>query len=276
MTFRNSYAKIIAKYEVIFVFFESESFSFNILEVLRLSQKNVNVTSRGRNFCALSFRFRADTDIIVGEERIHLCAGSVCFFPSRLDYTRVSALDELIVIHFETSSYTKRAVEFFTPCDPSVYADAFSRMLSCWEEKKKGYKYRASAILYEIFAECYAENARERSIESAIQGSVDFLLASYRDPNITVGDIAKRSFMSEVYFRRLFKKEYGISPTKYIIKLRLQCALELISSGYYSLSEVARMSGYNDYKYFSAEFKRAVGVPPSEYLYNYKSKAKPR
>ena len=76
--------------------------------------------------------------------------------------------------------------------------------------------------------------------------------------------------MSEVYFRKLFKKEYGISPQKYIIQLRIQNAVGLISTGYYSLKEIAYMSGYNDCKYFSVEFKKAMGVSPSEYLYNYK------
>ena len=75
--------------------------------------------------------------------------------------------------------------------------------------------------------------------------------------------------MSEVYFRKLFKAEFGISPQKYIIKLRMQNALGLISTGYYSLKEVAEMSGYHDYKYFSVEFKKMIGVSPSEYSYNY-------
>ena len=75
--------------------------------------------------------------------------------------------------------------------------------------------------------------------------------------------------MSEVYFRKLFKEEYGISPQKYIINLRMQYAKGLISTGYYSLNEVAYMSGYTDYKYFSVEFKKSMGVSPSEYLYNY-------
>ena len=75
--------------------------------------------------------------------------------------------------------------------------------------------------------------------------------------------------MSEVYFRKLFKEEFGISPQKYIIDLRLQNAAGLISTGYYSLKEVAYMSGYTDYKYFSVEFKKNMGVSPSEYLYNY-------
>ena len=39
---------------------------------------------------------------------------------------------------------------------------------------------------------------------------------------------------------------------------------------FYSIKEVATLSGYRDYKYFSTEFKRIKGVSPSEYLYNYK------
>ena len=75
--------------------------------------------------------------------------------------------------------------------------------------------------------------------------------------------------MSEVYFRKLFKSELGISPKKYIIKLRIQKAVSLINTGYYSLKEVAEMCGYTDYKYFSVEFKGAVGCSPSEYEYEF-------
>ena len=82
---------------------------------------------------------------------------------------------------------------------------------------------------------------------------------------LSISEVAKRSFVSEVYFRRLFKEEYGTSPQKYIAKLRIQNALALISSGYYSLGEVALLSGFGDYKYFSVEFKKAVGVSPSTY-----------
>ena len=75
--------------------------------------------------------------------------------------------------------------------------------------------------------------------------------------------------MSEGYFRKLFKEEFGISPQKYIIELRIQNAVALISKGYYSLKEIAYMSGYNDYKYFSVEFKKSMGVSPSEYIYDH-------
>ena len=71
--------------------------------------------------------------------------------------------------------------------------------------------------------------------------------------------------MSEVHFRKIFKEEYGMSPQKYIIHLRIQNASSLIASGYYSLQEAAYLSGYNDYKYFSVEFKKIKGVSPSKF-----------
>ena len=122
----------------------------------------------------------------------------------------------------------------------------------------------------EILAECYAENYIPNVKNSKIQNSIEYILANYKKTDLSIKEIADRSFMSEVYFRKLFKAEYGSSPQKYIIKLRIQNAVGLISAGYYSLSEVAYMSGYSDYKYFSTEFKKAMGVSPSEYLYNFK------
>jgi two-component system response regulator YesN len=74
---------------------------------------------------------------------------------------------------------------------------------------------------------------------------------NYRNYDLTIAEIAQQSFISEVYFRKLFKQQYGISPRKYIIKLRIQTAMELIATGYYSLQEVAEKVGYRDYKYFS-------------------------
>ena len=102
-----------------------------------------------------------------------------------------------------------------------------------------------------------------------IHNSVDYLLKHYKKSNLSIKELADQSFMSEVYFRKLFKEEYGISPQKYIINLRMQNAVGLISTGYYSLKEIAHMSGYNDYKYFSVEFKKSMGVSPSKYVYDY-------
>lgn len=251
------------------MFFEKEIISFNILDVLYLRQDEVNIFNSGRNFSALSFRFDSDTVLVTDKCEYPMGNNFVSYVPARLDYRRISNRDELIVVHFETTNYNTKSIEYFCPKDKDVFAKLFREILELWNTKEIGYKLRCSALLYEILALCYAENYNSNSKVSKIQASVDYINHNYRNHDISIKDIADRSFMSEVYFRKLFKEEYGISPQKYIISLRIQHAVGLISSGYYSLKEIAYMSGYTDYKYFSTEFKKQLGVSPSEYYYNY-------
>lgn len=251
------------------MFFENDTISFNLLDVLELKQKNINMYNSERNFNALSFRIKADTILKSKTDVFHVKDNYVSFVPSRFDYSRVSKIDELIVIHFEVIHCNARDIEFFEPKAPEAFKKLFISILECWNDKESGYRYKCSAIFNEILALCYSENYNPKPIDSKIQKSVEYLLKHYNDFDLSIKAIAKQSFMSEVYFRKLFKAEYGISPQKHIIALRIQHAKELISTGYYSLKEIALMSGYTDYKYFSTEFKKQVGVSPSDYFYNY-------
>lgn len=252
------------------MFFEKDLLLFNILDVLELKQRDVNMLNSGRNFNALSFRFRSDADLITKTERHSMKDNYVSYFPARLDYTRVATVDEMIVVHFDTINYNTKKIEYFIPNDPAVLSKLFREIFDVWNKKELGYKFKCSAILCEIFAECYTQNYVSKSQNSKIRNSVEYLLKNYKKSDLTIREIADKSFMSEVYFRKLFKEEFGVSPQKYIIDLRIQNAVGLISAGYYSIEEVAYMSGYNDYKYFSVEFKKIMGVSPSKYLYNYK------
>ena len=247
------------------MFFESEAFSFNIVGVIHLCQKKVDVSNSARNFNALSFRYHADTVLKTEKQKCDVRDNFVSFVPAGLDYRRISKGEELIAVHFQSAGGKFGDIECFEARDPETLARLFREMMELWERQEMGYKFRCSAILYEIFAECYAQNHREDEPASKIQPSVDYINQNYRNSSLTVEEIARRSFMSEVYFRRLFKAEYGVSPQRYIINMRIRYAAELILSGYYSLCETAYMSGYNDYKYFSTEFKRMMGVSPSEY-----------
>lgn len=252
------------------MFFEKEDLSFNLLDVFELKQRDVNIFNSGRNFNALSFRFHSNAVLKTGTETLSMKDNDVSYFPARLDYDRTATVDELIVVHFDTTNYHTQRIEFFEAKEPERLATLFREILSHWNKKEIGYRYRCSALLYEIFAECYVQNYKQQTQNQKIGRSVDYMLKNYKNSNLSIKEIAEQSFISEVYFRKLFKAEYGISPQKYIVNLRIQNALGLISSGYYSLTEVAYLSGYNDYKYFSVEFKKAIGVSPSKYLYNYR------
>ena len=223
------------------MFFERESILFNLLDVLSLDQNSASIFNSGRNFNALSFRYQADTVLKTEKNEYHVKDNCISYVPARLDYTRISKRDKMIVIHFETTNYNAKNIEHFESLHPERLAKLFVEILDCWSKKDIGYKFRCSAIFNEILFECYLQNYKGDTKSKKIQASIDYIHKNYKNPDLTLKEIADRSFMSEVYFRKLFKEEYDIPPRKYIINLRIQNAIGLISAGYYSLKEIAYM-----------------------------------
>lgn len=250
--------------------FEKESLVFNILDVLELHQSDFSVYNKGRNFDALSFRYDSETVIKTGETVLAVSGCSICYFPAHLDYERISKRDNLIVVHFNSHDYLGTEIEYFVPKNPERYKELFAQLYNSWVKSEAGYRHRCYSLLYEIFELIYKETYTAKRANSRIDAAVKYLSENYAAPDVTVEKAAKLSNFSEVYFRKLFKNEIGVSPKKYIIEARIKRAVALIESGYYSLSEVARLCGFTDYKYFSTEFRRVMGVPPSKYEYDFK------
>ncbi len=71
---------------------------------------------------------------------------------------------------------------------------------------------------------------------------------------------------NEKYLSLIFKEEFGISPSKYILELRLTSAKELMRQNPdMLLKDIARAVGYDDQLYFSRVFKNSEGVSPKSY-----------
>lgn len=253
--------------------FEQESLAFLILDVLYLEQGNTKTYNQDRNFDALAFRYEADVIIESKNKQVELSDNSICFLPSVFNYTRIAKKDNLIAIHFKTFNYQSNEIESFFPTKPEKYRALFEEILNCWNAKGTSYKHEASSILNRIFAELYKDNKRAQNSNSKIYRSIQYIEENCFKKEFSLTVAAQKSFISETYFRKLFEQEYGISPKKYVIKRRIKYATSLIISGYYTLQEVSELCGYNDYKYFSVEFKKIIGVSPSKYTYNYKPKS---
>ena len=284
--------------------YESEIASVRLLDVLALDQGGVCVQTPPRPFSALSFRVKADTTLAAAGEEHHLTDGCVAFVPAQLGYRRESRRDLLVVVHFDAPGYRTDRIEVLRPRHPERLEELFRRIHIAWHEREAGYRLRATAILYDILAECcrqgraeggapsvprptaeagaanmsevslrrldilaecYRQSLPEEGAAAKIRASVEYIHRHFTDPALTVAEVARASYMSEVYLRRLFKEVHGTSPQRYITALRLRRAVALLTSGGHTLKEVAYLSGYTDYKYFTTVFKREVGLSPSEY-----------
>lgn len=83
---------------------------------------------------------------------------------------------------------------------------------------------------------------------------------------IQLEDLAQVAHISSSYLSTLFKEKTGTSFTDYLIKYRLNQAVQLLTSRpSLKLKEIASFVGYQDYAQFNKIFKKHMGMSPSEY-----------
>jgi len=83
--------------------------------------------------------------------------------------------------------------------------------------------------------------------------------------NLSNSDYAKMCGLSEYHFIRTFKKVTGLTPHRYMAKITVNKAIELISDTNLNISEIAAMLGFEDSLYFSRFFKKETGYSPKNY-----------
>ena len=249
------------------MFFETESFSPNILSVLDLSWGVKTSRSSSRPFHALSFRICGDSDFIYGDKSLHAESGDILFVPSNLIYTLRSNKEKVLVIHFTCDCKLPREIKKFKPQNPKYFESKFRDLFDAWSKKQTGYEYECKSILYKILLGIEREwNQKKISTASdKLFEAVEYMHESFSDPELTVDSIASKYGMSGTYFRRLFAERFSTTPLKYLNKLRFSLATELLLSNYYTVEEISERCGFNNVNYFSLFIKQRTGMPPSVY-----------
>ena len=79
-------------------------------------------------------------------------------------------------------------------------------------------------------------------------------------------DLAGRLEISKAHLIRTFTRETGISPARYITRVRIEYAKLLLRDQDASVTYVAEASGFANANYFAKVFRRETGLSPSEYL----------
>ncbi len=122
-------------------------------------------------------------------------------------------------------------------------------------------------LLLSVFARAYfdeqLENMRFASEREAILHCLGYIKNHLSD-SMTLREMARRTAMSKSSFCESFRKITGESFNNYLNRERVQAAAALIKSGK-SVSEAAIEMGYGEPSTFYRNFKKHLGVSPSEY-----------
>ncbi|MBO5014549.1 MAG: helix-turn-helix transcriptional regulator [Bacteroidaceae bacterium] len=99
---------------------------------------------------------------------------------------------------------------------------------------------------------------------------ITYIENNYSDCELTNSLLAKELNLSEVYVRRLFKSQFGTTPKQYILDIRLQKAIQLLTGTEQTVTEIASECGFASLYHFSRLFKDKLGETPLEYRLRHK------
>lgn len=95
--------------------------------------------------------------------------------------------------------------------------------------------------------------------------AIDYINANFKR-KISLDEISAAAGASKFHFLRVFKNVTGYTAIEYINKLRCDYAKGLLTSGDYSVKQVAMLSGFENLSHFTNTFKKYEGALPSEII----------
>jgi AraC-like DNA-binding protein len=151
----------------------------------------------------------------------------------------------------------------------ALYQDLYA----AWLLRDPGYKLKARSIYMQILLKFYQlvwHSDYQSNYDKRIKKVLRHIIDHYNEP-LTVGEMARMTNLSTLYFGNLFKQETGQTFRQYLRAIRLNQAENMLNNGIYNVSETAAECGFSDVFYFSKVFKEQRGLTPSEVV---KSKRK--
>ncbi|GGF95668.1 AraC family transcriptional regulator [Paenibacillus abyssi] len=101
--------------------------------------------------------------------------------------------------------------------------------------------------------------------EHLIQQVVHYLSTQYAEP-VSMERMAQTLGYNRAYLSRIFKLRTGMSPVTFLLKLRIDKARQLLRERLeLTVEQIAASVGFQDPLYFSKQFRRFYGLPPTAY-----------
>lgn len=185
------------------------------------------------------------------------------------EYIWVNFVGEDVSKLLKITNFTEEN-NFYSIQTPIFLRQQWTEMINIARNSTK----RSVSFFLPFVMKFFAEIAEERKLvnkaatkkEKTVKEIISFIEKNYLNQDFSISKIADNFYYSVSYISRIFREITTISPIEYVLKLRMSYAKDLLRLNKYSVSETAYIVGYNSPFYFSKEFKKYYGVPPSRFV----------
>ena len=156
-----------------------------------------------------------------------------------IDYFQLSRYEEMKgIANFDIQTISNL---YFITTMQSVYSEKIQRICTFLKDLKGG------------------------SNDAIVAKVMKMVKEKYADPELSLQKIATDLGISYNYLSTIFKQISGENFSSYLTKIKMNHAKQLVMEGKLKMYEIAEQIGYVNAKYFAEQFKKSVGMTPSEY-----------
>lgn len=170
--------------------------------------------------------------------------------------------------------------DIFLPCfDTHFYhltEDEQTVIVNCFEDLQRNQKidkytqYYNQANLIKILHTLAKSQSTSRTDTNLtrndirMQEAATYIKDHCAEP-ITLEELACRYSFTKEYFSTIFKETTGYGVNEYLNQMRIAKSISLLTTTSLSIMEISHQCGFNDSNYFSAVFKKIIGIPPQKF-----------
>ena len=203
-------------------------------------------------------------------EQFSVTAGDILYLASGAVYRMDVEAGDYRFIYCDFSfccPHARKSAAYSSKNSGEVYQQ-FEKLYHCYISSSSDKFFKCITLLYHIYhATLQASNTEYvgASVKHKMEQIKEYIEQNCHDADLCVASLAKQAGMSDVYLRRLFHSLYNVSPSHYIIQIRIERAKQLMEYPFISLEDCALQSGFSSLSYFSRVFKNIVGISPAAY-----------
>ena len=183
--------------------------------------------------------------------------------PWKYVYASFRGADDDALVH--NAGLDENNVIFDFPLDEDMIHDIYAMHRAGKRNEARGYDVTGYFLLVMSRLVKAAKNAqKEGQGEYYVKLAKKFIEDNYSE-TLSVGDIAAYLRIDRTYLYRLFVRSEGISPSDYLLDMRLRAAARMLENPALSIREVAANAGFGNTSYFYKRFTEKYEKSPKRY-----------
>jgi len=124
------------------------------------------------------------------------------------------------------------------------------------------------SLIFSLIHQLPSDTWKKQKLDERVLQGIRHMEQNIRETEIKNSKLAAMGGMSVNAYARLFKEHTGYSPHKYLLRMRVEKACNLLHHSELSIEQVATACGFSDRYYFTRIFTRTMEISPGAYKKN--------